>query len=354
MVKLAAASSIDVEFWQRLVAAEAAPSKVRELLSLSTRGAAAVPSLLGSPLLSANERQRAKAVAIDEAARFITSGGSILLPEDLPESYSRVPSAPPVLFCAGDSSVLHSPRVGIVGTRAASAYGRAVAQKFAEVLARAGVTVVSGGALGIDAAAHKGALAAAGKTVAVLLTGIEAVYPRVHYGLFEQIKASGCLLSQFAVSTKRSREYRPLLRNQTVAALSDVLVVIEAPGRSGALSTASAANEMGRQVLVVPANVDNLNFRGSHALIRDGATLVDHPEQVLEAMGISTAVEDRPTANLNEVQQSILLSLTSDPLAAEFLAERTGLPMNVLMSELTDLELSGHVMRDPGGYIKCP
>ncbi|HZH99018.1 MAG TPA: DNA-processing protein DprA, partial [Fimbriimonadaceae bacterium] len=298
--------------------------------------------------------QRAEAANLQGLDKLMSEGVRIVELSDLPEHVAMAQQAPPALFAWGDIDCLRRPLVAIVGTRAATTYGKAVAQKFAEALAVAGVTIVSGGALGIDAAAHKGAIAAGGETVAVLLTGIERVYPRVHYGLFEEIKKNGCLLSQFAVGTSTSREYRPLIRNQTVAALSSAVIVVEAPERSGALSTAHAAVELGRQVFVVPANIDNVNFRGSHALIRDGATLVDHPHQVLEALDIVPVDRPSQSPEVTESQARILAVLTVQPLASEFIVERTGLDTAEVMSELTMLEVEGKVIRDAGGYAVRP
>ncbi|HEY3780896.1 MAG TPA: DNA-processing protein DprA [Fimbriimonadaceae bacterium] len=307
--------------------------------------------LLKTHLLSRAERERVAEARLDILPALKEQGVQLLAGEDLPERFRTIPTMPPALYCWGDPSCLQQPTVGIVGTRAATTYGKAVAQKFAESLARAGVTIISGGALGIDAAAHAGALAVGGKTAAVMLSGIERVYPRVHFQLFEQIKANGCLLSQFAAGTTSNREYRPLLRNHTVAGLCNTLVVIEAPDKSGALSTASSANEMGRHVFVVPANIENLNFRGSHALIRDGATLVDHPDQVLEAMGLPS-VSAIAASEASPIQEKILAVLSTSPLACEFIVDRTGLDTSVVLSELTMLELEGRIMKDAGGYAK--
>ncbi len=307
--------------------------------------------VINSRLLSPQERERAANAPMATLDAVPTSGMGLLDPPSLPERYTQSKSLPPALFCWGDPSCLAGPLVAIVGTRAASTYGKAAAQKFAEAFARAGVTVVSGGALGIDAAAHKGALAADGKTAAVLLTAIDRVYPRVHYGLFEQIKKNGCLLSQFALGVVSNREYRPLMRNHTVAGLCSALVVVEAPERSGALSTAASANELGRQVFVVPANIDNVNFRGSHALIRDGATLVDHPDQVLEALGIAPAASSEASkASFSPIQKQILAVLSTEPLATEFIVAKTGAETSTVLSELTLLELEGKIFKERGGY----
>lgn len=310
--------------------------------------------MLESAFLTEPERERAATANVGLAAKLFEHGVCLLRKADLPERYRQSANVAPALYCWGNPGCLESPLVAIVGTRAATTYGKAAAQKFAEALARAGATIVSGGALGIDAAAHKGALAVGGKTAAVLLSGIERVYPRVHSGLFEQIKSSGCLLSQFAIGTFSSREYRPLMRNHTVAALCAAVVVVEAPERSGALSTAGAANELGRHVFVVPANIDNLNFRGSHALIRDGATLVDHPDQVSEALGLMPVPEAVVDSPVSEIQRKILSVLSGDPLASEFIVQRTGLDTSEVLSELTILEIEGKVLKDRGGYALRP
>ncbi len=282
---------------------------------------------------------------------LLERGVSVLEEPDYPSLLKEADCAPPGLFYWG-KPVFEAPMVAIVGTRSASTYGKACAQKFAEAFARAGVTVVSGGALGIDAAAHKGALEAGGSTIAVLAAGVDNVYPSVHGGLFDQIKASGCLLSQFALRTKPN-DYKFLVRNVLIAALSTAVLVVEAPARSGAIRTAEAASELGRDVFVVPANINALSFHGSFNLIRDGATLVDNPNQVLEAIGIKPGVEHAvlPSSSLG---QQILSVLSTSPLATEFIVERTGLDTGGVLSELTLLELEGKVIRDGVGYALRP
>lgn len=348
------------EFWHRLLALELSPKKCRELLaSLGTSAVSdeiAEAHILNHPALGAADRARFAAVDLADFRSLVAKGMRVLTPDSYSTPLRESGLVPPALFALGDPAVLDRPTVAVVGTRAASTYGKAVAQKFGERLAEAGVTVVSGGALGIDAAAHKGALRVGGATCAVLITGLDRTYPREHAGLFRQIvDQGGCLISQFAVGTKSAWEHRPLLRNHTVAALSEAVVVVEAPFKSGSLYTAMAANELGRPVYVVPANVDNVNFRGSHQLIRDGATLVDHPNQVLEAMGISIPVrEEAASAPQNDTQRKILSTLSVQPLAPERIVEQTGLPTADVLAELTMLELEGRVIRDVGGFALRP
>jgi DNA processing protein len=278
-------------------------------------------------------------------------GVGLLLPDQMPPRLAKSPEAPLALFVQGDPSCLLEPCVGIVGTRNASAYGRGVAKRFAGALAEAGATIVSGGALGIDAAAHEGALAAGGRTVAVLAGGIDKPYPSQNRGLFRRIQASGCLLSNYACGTLPERR-KFLQRNELIAGLCDVVLVVEAPARSGALSTAVAARSAGRPIFVVPANIEADSFQGSHHLIRSGATLVGEPAHVAEAMGLlmlSTAA-----APVTGLPGQILAAMTSKPLPAEKLAEVLGLEPSELMAELTMLELDGRVSRELGGYALVP
>lgn len=341
---------MDILGWQALLAAEMSPAKglalLRELGSFSGGWAAAIQR---HPSLSPKERDRANQLFPDKVARAEKAGVRVITRNRFPEPMAPL-GYPPALFAWGDFECAHAPAIGIVGTRAATTYGKAVAMKFAEAFARAGVTVVSGGALGIDAAAHKGALSAGGKTIAVLAGGIEQVYPAVHGGLFSQIRENGCLVSQHAIGS-RPNGFRFLNRNHLIAGLSLGVVVIEAPERSGALSTVHAANDQGKQVFVVPANIDTLSFKGSHALIRDGATLVDHPDQVLESFGIEPGHHQAALPAASEIGARILAVIAEEPLTAEFIVERTGIETADVMSELTMLEIDGRIMRDGGKYV---
>jgi DNA processing protein len=230
-------------------------------------------------------------------------------------------------------------------------YGKACAIKFAEAFARAGVTVVSGGAVGIDAAAHEGALQAGGATAAVLATDVVTQYPAANAGLFLRIRQSGTLVSQFAIGSSAA-DHKFIIRNGLLATLSDALVVIECPPKSGSLHTAGFAADFGKQVFVVPGRIDQTNFFGGFDLVRDGATLAYNPDQVLEALQI----ESRGPASVAAVAQGtagrILDCLGVDPISPERLGELTGLPPAELATELTMLELEGAVRKEAGGYVK--
>jgi len=342
-------------FWQALLAAEASASKSRALLLElgSLDDSEALSRLASHSSLTDAERRRIGQNNEAALAAAALAGAIILTDRDYNEPLREASGTPPAIFVHGNAECLHAPTVAIVGTRAASTYGKACAHKFAEGLARAGVTVVSGGALGIDAAAHRGALAAGGSTAAVLAGGIDHVYPAVHDGLFRQIRETGCLVSQFAVGS-RPTDYRFLIRNVLVAALSTALLVIEAPLKSGAMRTAHAAGELGREVFVVPANIDMLSFQGSFSLLRDGATLVSNPGEILESLGIEPPEPPSDLGPASSIGERILQVLTVQPLAAELIVERTGLETPDVLSELTMLELEGRIIRDAGGYAIKP
>ncbi|OLC68382.1 MAG: DNA protecting protein DprA [Actinobacteria bacterium 13_1_40CM_4_65_12] len=253
------------------------------------------------------------------------------------------------------------PRVAIVGSRRPSPYGEAVAEQLAADLARAGVIVVSGLALGCDAAAHRGALVGGGVTIAVMGTGVDIVYPAAHFQLAEEILAAGgALVSQFADGTAPRRHNFPA-RNQTMAALSDAVVVVEAVQGSGALITAEAALDLHKEVMAVPGSIFSPLSVGTHALIRDGAGLVQNARDVLAALGVGREVLDDPLGapsrlgfELPEGRDGMLVHL-SDVLtvSAAELARKLHLPVAEVLGRLTSLELDGAVRRHGTGYVRA-
>ncbi len=253
------------------------------------------------------------------------------------------------------------PRVAIVGSRRPSPYGEAVAEQLAADLARAGVVVVSGLALGCDAAAHRGALVGGGVTVAVMGTGVDIVYPAAHFRLAEEIVAAGgALVSQFPNGTSPRRRNFPA-RNVTLAALSDVVVVVEAVQGSGALITAEAALDLHKEVMAVPGSIFSPLSVGTHALIRDGAGLVQNARDILAALGVGREVLDDPLGapkrlgfGLPKERDGILLHL-SDVLAVSTadLARKLHLPVAEVLGRLTSLELDGAVRRHGAGFVRA-
>ena len=253
------------------------------------------------------------------------------------------------------------PRVAIVGSRRPSPYGEAVAEQLSSDLARAGVVVISGLALGIDAAAHRGALAGGGITFAVMGTGVDLIYPAEHASLAEEIVAGGgALVSQFADGTTPRRQNFPA-RNWTMAALSDAVVVVEAAQGSGALITAEAALELDKEVMAVPGSIFSPLSVGAHGLIRDGAGLVQNARDVLAALGATQEVLDDPLAAPGRLGfqpspgRDGLLAHLSDvlPMTVAALARKLGLPVAEVLARLTALELDGAVRRHQDGYTRA-
>jgi DNA processing protein len=267
----------------------------------------------------------------------------------------------PVLRTRGRWPPPAGPRVAIVGSRRPSPYGEAVAEQLGLELVRAGVVVVSGLALGIDAAAHRGALNGGGITVAVMGTGVDIVYPSAHAVLAEAILAGGgALVSQFRDGTAPRRHNFPA-RNHTIAALSDVVVVVEAAEGSGALITAEAALDLHKEVMAVPGSVFSPLSVGTHALLRDGAGLVQNARDVLAALELGGEVLDDPLATPSGLgfqlrpERDGILSYLSDVLAvnAAELSRKLQLPISEILGRLTRLELEGAVERHQGGYVKA-
>ncbi len=251
--------------------------------------------------------------------------------------------------------------MAIVGSRRPSPYGEAVAEQLAADLARAGAIVVSGLALGCDAAAHRGALVGGGVTVAVMGTGVDIVYPAAHFRLAEEIVAGGgALVSRFADGTARRRHHFPA-RNLTIAALSDAVVVVEAVQGSGALITAEAALDLHKEVMAVPGSIFSPLSVGTHGLIRDGAGLVQNARDVLAALGVGREVLDDPLTTPGRLgfelpagRDGILVHL-SDVLtvSAAELARKLHLPVAEVLGRLTSLELDGAVRRHGAGYVRA-
>ena len=280
-----------------------------------------------------------------------------------PAALRDIPDPPGVLFVRGDPEALATPQLGIVGSRNATPGGLHSAGDFAAHLAASGLTITSGLALGIDAEAHQGALAAGGQTVAVMATGPDRLYPREHAALATQITKAGALVSEMPTGTAVNRGLFPR-RNRLISGLSLGVLVIEAGMKSGALSTAYAALEQGRETLAIPGSIHNPVARGCHRLIRDGARLVETAEQVIDelrplagafalAAPPSTARREgspaAPERPLDADYQDLLAQMGHDPIGFDQLAERVGLTPDILSSMLLSLELKGLVAPCNGG-----
>ncbi len=277
-----------------------------------------------------------------------------------PPQLAAVPGCPSVLYVSGDPAVLAMPQIAIVGSRSATAAGRETAYEFAAALAGAGFAITSGLALGIDAAAHRGALAAGGITIAVCGTGIDRVYPAEHAALAAAIAAQGALVSEFPPGTPPLALNFPQ-RNRLMSGLSRGVLVIEAAARSGSLITARLAGEQGRDVLAVPGSIHNALARGCHRLIKEGAALVETADDVLAALGFPPVAPPAKTApgaadvaensadRLDSGAEMLLNALGFGPADLDRLIERTGLAAHAVVSTLQMLELAGQVESLAGG-----
>jgi DNA processing protein len=262
-----------------------------------------------------------------------------------PVSLTTIVDPPPVLWTRGSPDVLRRPSVAIVGARAASPYGLSVAERLAADLTVAGVVVVSGLARGVDSAAHRGALDAAGATVAVLGSGADVIYPPEHAPLADAIAATGVLVSELAPGTPPLPMFFPR-RNRIISGLSRAVVVIEAGERSGSLITARLALEQGREVLAVPGNVLSGRNRGAHGLLRDGAKIVESADDILEELGMAPGA---PPAPARETDPVLACLTPGEPSDLDAISERTGLSATRLLARLSELELQGAVRRVGGG-----
>jgi DNA processing protein len=265
-----------------------------------------------------------------------------------PPRLAAIYDPPPVLWYRGDVSVLARPSIALVGARAASTYALDVAERLGEGLARRGFSVVSGLARGVDGAAHRGALGGGGPTVAVLGSGADVIYPAEHRDLSEAVVRSGAILSEHPPGSGPRPEHFPL-RNRIISGLSIAVVVIEASEKSGSLITARSALEQGREVMAVPGNVLSARNRGSHALLKDGAKLVEGVDDILEGLGVWA--EPHAAAACNTLIEEPLLSHMEDgeSYALEDLEALTGMPAPALLARLLELEMAGQVVRREAG-----
>lgn len=267
----------------------------------------------------------------------------------------QAPDAPLVLYVQGDPACLSAPAVAVVGSRRPSTQGADNARHFAQRLAQEGWLVVSGLAQGIDAAAHEGALAAGARTVAVLGTGADIVYPPRHRTLAARIAAQGALLTEYAPGTPPLPEHFPQ-RNRLIAGLTQGTLVVEAALRSGSLITARLANEAGREVWAIPGSIHAAQSQGCHALIKQGAKLVENVDDVLEDLRPASSPRQftLPLAVGNDGTPAdpLLQALGDDPVTLDALLARTGWPTAELSARLLELELDGDVARLPGGLFQ--
>jgi DNA processing protein len=268
-----------------------------------------------------------------------------------PQALLQTADPPLLLYTQGDAELLNSPCLAIVGSRNPTPQGAENARAFAEHLGRAGMTIVSGLALGIDGAAHGGALTAGARTIAVVGTGLDRVYPRAHRELAHRIAERGLIISEFNLGTEPLAANFPQ-RNRIIAGLSLGTLVVEAALESGSLITAKHSLESGREVFAIPGSIHSPQSRGCHALIKQGAKLVDDTRDVLEELRWAPTPPSAAASAVSvpaEAPDALLSAMGYEPVEMDQLQARTGWPTAQLSARLLELELAGRVSRLPGG-----
>jgi DNA processing protein len=334
--------------WRRLAQAFGSPAQVLRQSQQSL--VRVVDPALAEAIRRSPESPLVQA-ALDWGAQ---PGHAIVTLEDAryPQLLRETPDPPPVLFAAGRIELLASPMLAMVGSRNASAQGMRNAEAFARVLSTHGLCIASGMALGIDTAAHRGALAADGRSVAVLGCGIDVIYPHGNAPLYRELASDGLILSEFALATRPLTHHFPR-RNRIIAGLSRGCLVVEAAMASGSLITARCAVDMGRDVFAIPGSIHSPLSKGCHHLIKQGAKLVDDAQDVLDELGMPKQPRSQaPSRPPHDPEAAIVLAaLGHDPCGFDALVERTAMPAERLTALLVQLELDARVSRtDRGDY----
>ena len=300
---------------------------------------------------------------LDMAIKWLSSSTSHHLLSidhpDYPPLLKDIHDAPPVLFIHGDTSLLSKPQLAMVGSRNPTAQGHDNAYEFAQYLARTGLIITSGLALGVDGASHQGALDGGGQTIAVTGNGLDRVYPAKHIQLAHRIAERGALVSEFPPGSKPLPGNFPR-RNRIISGMSLGTLVVEAAQKSGSLITAYKALEQSREVFAIPGSIHNPLARGCHQLIRQGAKLVETAADIIEELTpLARATENlsqpdsrshRQTRENNKTHQAILEAMAYDPVSIDTLVKRTGLKISEISSVLLILELQGKITSQTGGH----
>ena len=330
---------------RRLLAAFGSPQAVFEASEAALRGVAGSPVgtlTVPPPALEAMLEATLQWLAADEQRAVVTLGDALY-----PVSLLETADPPLLLYLQGRAELLAAASVAVVGSRNPTAQGVDNARSFARHLSHAGLSVVSGLALGIDGAAHEGALEGAGSTIAVVGTGLDRVYPRRHLDLAHRIAATGLLVSEYPLRTFPLAANFPQ-RNRLIAGLSRGTLVVEAALQSGSLITARLAAECGREVFAIPGSIHAPQSRGCHALIKQGAKLVDSARDILEELRLAVPLPAAASGDTSARADPLLQALGHDPVTLDALVERTGVAPADLSVRLLELELEGQVARLPG------
>ena len=324
---------------------QASRAQLVQVIKLSQASALLAPQASQSDALAAQ---------LDAVQAWRAQPGNLLLTLDhpaYPELLRQTAGAPLMLYVKGDASLLTRPAVAVVGSRNASVMGMQNAERMAHALSDAGVTIVSGLALGIDAAAHVGGLAGAGGTIAVIGTGADRIYPARNAALARRIAEHGCIVSEYPLGTPPTRDNFPR-RNRIISGLARAVLVVEAAARSGSLITAALAGAQNRDVYAMPGSVHSTLSKGCHRLIREGAKLVETAQDVLSELKIGMAAVTTGSHFDDSFVDVVLDAMGDAPILAETLAVHLQQSAADLQGQLLALELAGLLERLPGGWLQ--
>jgi DNA processing protein len=354
---------LGIRSWNKLLAVFDGPQQVLE--TDQSRIRKLVPGVRANIIAGIN-KDVLRAAAEKELERAAGSGIEIITREQeaYPEFLRNIDDQPILLYVKGNASLLQSACIGVVGARAASVYGQRIAADLAKRLCQRGLTVVSGLALGIDTAAHKGALQASGATLAVLGCGLDVVYPRQNRSLYEEIACRGALVSEYRLGAL-PEAFRFPARNRIISGLSLGVVVVEAARKSGSLITADFALEQGREVFAVPGRIDSCKSEGTHRLLQAGAKLVHTVDDILEEFSFPVGVHnasspscqpDGENAALTEEEKGLFAYLDVYPQTIDEITRQSRMTVQKVSELLLMLELKGLVESLPGNQYqkRCP
>lgn len=351
-LRLLLTPGVGTESARKLLAAFGLPNEIFEQDPVAWQTVVGMRAARAMTLLPEHldaEVDRLQAWLADDPRRHVLTLGDSLYPGEL----LQMADPPLMLYVQGDVQSLHHPRrLAMVGSRNPTPQGETNARQFAQALGEAGVCVVSGLALGVDGAAHEGALQAGAPTIAVVGTGLDRVYPRRHLSLAHRIGAQGAIVSEYPLGTPPLAAHFPQ-RNRIIAGLSQGTLVVEAAVQSGSLITARLAAEQGREVFAIPGSIHSPQARGCHALIRQGAKLVESAQDILEDLHmVPVRGQEVAPETDTEGEDTLLAAMGYDPVSLDALQARTGLDTARLQARLLELELQGDVSRLPGGLLQ--
>jgi DNA processing protein len=343
-VRLSLVPGLSEENFRRLLVALGGPQQILAASAADLKRI--VPQRAAAAVFAQVSREQMREIGtwLDDPVNHILT----LADSSYPQTLLQIPDPPPVLYAKGRIDLLNQPSFAVVGSRNATHQGLAHAESFAHALSDAGLTIVSGLALGIDAAAHRGALAGNSSSIAVVGTGLDIVYPARNRDLAHELAARGCIISEFALGTAPVAANFPR-RNRLISGLARGCLVVEAAISSGSLITARMANEQGKDVFAIPGSIHSPLAKGCHDLIKQGAKLAETAEDILEELHMPARRRPPEVAGQYVRSDRILSALGFDPCDIDTLSARSGMSADKIAALLTEWELDGVVEALPGG-----